>query len=144
MNFLTGLFLLFSVQPPVTFTADDLSGCWTGYITQEPATISDKYYWETNFDVDANQFKGFSVIRMEHEMEVFGKISFNGNWSGEHIRVQEEEVVSQNMYTWAYWCIKHVDLFPEWKDGEWILRGYWKSENCPGSGQIYLRKPGVS
>ncbi len=121
----------------------ELKGSWMGYITQVPTGISDRYYFETHFELSGKDISGYSVIRIEEEMEIFGKIRLNGIFNGETITITEREITSQKIYSYAYWCLKQIQLEPFWEKDKWVLKGSWSSDMCTGTGEIHLNKMDV-
>ena len=120
---------------------NQFDGYWSGFITQVPAGISDRYFFSFEVQSDGAYISGKTIIRIEEDMEIFGEMSFAGTWNGQQFKFLETEITNEKIYAFAYWCKKSITLAPFLEKNKWVLRGIWKSDVCPGTGEIFLVKP---
>lgn len=119
----------------------DVLGEWEGYITQTPAGLADRYpFWLRLYD-SKEGIVGESTIAMPDDEEAWGRMNVKVEWEEGLLRVTELEIVAQQLYVFAYWCIKAYDLRPVWVDGVLQLDGEWVSGHCGGSvGTVHLER----
>lgn len=123
------------------FAQSDITGEWTGYITQTPAGLSSKYYFALTITKEGDQFVGYSYIGLEDEPEYFGKMLFEGIYRDGNYLFVEKEITEQNLFAFAYWCKKDLTLHSGNEDGKFVIRGSWLSDDCSFSdGEIYLEQ----
>lgn len=121
--------------------AQNYAGLWTGYITQESQmALANNYYFSLSLEVNGNQITGTSEIRMWDDASITGTMDLSGNFSGNKLEILESKIIKQEIYTFAYWCLKLLKVEYSIKEGKEILTGHWESEACSGPGTIYLER----
>lgn len=121
--------------------AADYSGNWTGYITQHSVmALSSNYHFTLSLKQNGDEITGHSEIRMWDEENVFGTMELLGSFNDDELDLKETEIIREQIYSYAYWCLKNMHLYYTVEDGKEILRGTWNSESCSGPGEIYLER----
>ena len=131
----------------VTFTVfgsqaqPNYAGLWTGYITQESNNaLANNYYFSLSLELSGNQVIGFSEIRMWDDAAISATMELSGVVSANNVEIQELKITKQEIYTFAYWCLKLLKMEYSIKDGKEMLMGHWESELCNGPGKIHLER----
>lgn len=123
------------------FSQNKFDGYWSGWITQVPTGIADRYYFSFEAETQGTLISGKTVIRIEDEMEIFGEMEFTGTWDGNQFKFIESQITNERIYNFAYWCKKSIQLTPVLENNRWVLKGSWNSDRCPGTGEIFLERP---
>ncbi|MEY3444993.1 MAG: hypothetical protein RLZZ519_3274 [Bacteroidota bacterium] len=140
------LLLLFALLSTTTFlsaqTREDMAGEWVGYITQKPRGLAERYFFRLNLEVQDDQLSGEAQINMEDSTHILGVMDLVGEWDPEgSVEIRERGIKRQNLWSYAYWCIKEYKLRANWVKGVLMLNGPWFSNACAGSsGWIHLER----
>lgn len=119
----------------------DIAGEWFGYITQRPAGLAERYFFELKLELDGDRFKGESRISLQDSTAIYGVMDVQGTIMEPQIWIDELQVKEQNMFSFAYWCIKSYKLQANWVRGILVMEGWWESDNCGYSaGFIHLER----
>ena len=119
---------------------DELDGVWEGYITQDPGGLAQEYYFQVDLDILDEELVGTTTIRLLDKPDVYGIMNMHGKVTDEEISFEEDAILKQQIYTYAYWCLKEIQLKPVQLDGKTVLQGKWLSDRCPGTGEVTLEK----
>eukprot|EP01031_Cornospumella_fuschlensis_P049302 gene49302-60349_t len=121
--------------------APDYSGNWTGYITQKSVmALASNYHFTLRLQQTDDEITGHSEIRMWDEENVYGVMEVLGSFNENELELKETEIVREQIYSYAYWCLKNMHMYYSIENGKEILRGNWNSEACTGPGEIYLER----
>lgn len=124
----------------ISRAAPDYSGNWTGYITQKSVmALSTNYHFTLNLQQTDNEIIGHSEIRMWDDQNVYGVMELVGSFNEDELDLKETEIVREQIYSYAYWCLKTMRMHYSIENGKEVLRGNWNSEAC-GPGDIYLER----
>lgn len=135
------LLLLAIILGFIVSQAQHYAGYWTGYITQHSASaIANNYHFSLSLEIEGTQIAGTSEIRLWDDVNIMGTMELKGSFSGERIELQELKIIKQEIYTFAYWCLKLLKMQYIITDGKETLQGHWESELCNGPGEIYLER----
>lgn len=119
----------------------DPAGEWYGYITQTPSGLASRYGFHLNLSIQGNKVSGYSRIHMEDDETYFGVMKLAGVWEDEKLVLTEVEIAKEQIYSYAYWCLKDLFLNIRIENGLVILEGNWESERCSFStGNIHLER----
>lgn len=123
-------------------TREDMAGEWVGYITQKPRGLAERYHFKLNLEVDGDELVGEAQINMEDSTHIWGIMDLVGEWDPQGtVDFRELGIKRQNLWSYAYWCIKEYKLRPNWVKGVLMLNGPWSSGACAGSsGWIHLER----
>lgn len=132
--------LLCAALSAVAFGQNEVEGVWLGYITQDPGGLADKYHFQVNLDLKGDNLEGTSTIAMLDDESIFGIMTLKGEANNVSVSFNEQEIIKQNMYSFAYWCIKDIELQLVKRNGKEVLVGSWTSNQCPGTGEIVLER----
>jgi hypothetical protein len=110
-----------------------LGGHWSGYLTQELDGLAKKYYFKMEIKQEKNTARGFTTITMINDSQIFGKMSFTGDVRYKTLKFKEDKIIRQNIYQYAYWCIKSATLVYRIEQNTQILEGHW--EGCGTSSE---------
>lgn len=125
----------------ISLAAPDYSGNWTGYITQKSAmALSSNYHFSLRLQDTDGEITGHSEIRMWDEQNVFGVMELVGSYNEDELDLKETEIVREQIFSYAYWCLKSMHMYYTVENGKEILRGHWNSDVCTGPGEIYLER----
>lgn len=119
----------------------DYTGHWTGYITQKSVmALASNYHFSLSLQQTDDEITGHSEIRMWDEQNVFGVMELLGSYNENELELKETEIVREQIYSYAYWCLKNMHLYLTVENGKEILRGNWNSDACSGPGEVYLER----
>lgn len=123
----------------------DYSGGWSGYITQKSSmALASNYRFTVSLQVRDGEVSGHTEIRMWDEPDIYGIMDLEGTVNGCSLELKETEITRQQIYSYAYWCLKFLKLQYATENGKEVLTGHWTSETCSGPGDVYLeRSPSV-
>ncbi len=120
----------------------DVSGAWTGVITQQEGGVLPEYEFELYFNQQGKKITGRSYVFFDDKyavMEIVGNITTDGQ-----IHFNETKIVEFRRLADYLWCIKTGDLQLDKRGGEWRLTGDWRGYTESGSpcvpGRIILTK----
>ena len=121
---------------------DDFAGEWVGYITQKPAGLAARYDFALTMELSDSGITGEARISLENNADIFGTMYIRGEFGKYFATVNELEITSQNMYSYAYWCMKEYYLKIIEVNGLFIIEGEWNSNRCgdANSGKIHLER----
>lgn len=121
------------------------AGTWVGYITQKsPTALASNYRFSLTLEVNGDEVSGHSEIHMWDENEVYGMMALEGTFDEDELDLKETEIVREQIYNYAVWCLKFLHLQYAEENGKELLRGHWQSESCSGPGDIYLEREPAS
>lgn len=140
MKSLQKLFLFF-ILAPFTMDAQNLTGKWSGQLSQEKGGLYPEYRFEMELTQKGNQIEGFSYIYANQQQ--FGKIKLKGTFDGKYFSFQEYEIVRQKIGQNAQWCIKKGTLAISEQKGFYFLQGLWEGYSGFGAcvpGKLWISK----
>lgn len=135
--------VFFILLVSIKSNSQDISGKWTGRLTQEEGGVSGEYYFEMNLKQTGKTVTGFSLIKLLEDPTIYGKINLTGSFNGEELKFKETSILNQKVLDYMEWCIKKGNMkFIEAGD-EYQLNGRWTGYTSYGTcspGGIYLSK----
>lgn len=136
------LHLGYAPAPPrESLTQYKAEGKWAGVIYQNSESgIARKYTFELEVFIDQDNISGFSTISMINEPGVYGILNITGKVTKNGLDIKETRIIEEQIYSYAYWCIKSYQLTFEQKNDKLTLTGNWSSDKCSGQSSIYLEK----
>jgi hypothetical protein len=121
------LFLL-----PQTVFCQNLSGQWTGQLTQNGK--QDTFFYQLDLVQNGGTITGTAFSKSK---EVIAKFEIGGLWDGTTLAIQE---VQQLEPPGAKWCLKHIRLQLTGNQ----LEGTWEAEGCtPGRLALWNTEYGI-
>lgn len=119
---------------------ENIAGEWFGYITQTPTGLADRYIFQLNLKEEDGKIKGQSYIAIDEDSS-FGIMDIECEVVNGKLLVNEVEIVDQQLYIYAYWCMKSYSLELKMENGVSVLEGAWVSDFCGDSkGNIHLER----
>jgi outer membrane protein OmpA-like peptidoglycan-associated protein len=128
----------------------DLSGEWTGYVTQNQG-IRNIYFCKLYLEQFGNQIKGGSYFDFFDDKSIFVTFALKGEIKKNVLIYQETKVLEDYIppkykYEISGWCIKSANLTISETQDSLILRGNWTGEPNTGwgycsPGYFYVSKP---
>ncbi len=132
----SGLFsLMFAAAFPLA--AQDLSGIWTGYSTQEG--VAGRFFYEITLQQESDAMRGSALSRTADGKHT-ARFAIAGALERTRLTLQE---VAQTEPAQPRWCLKFAQLDLSWKNDTLYLEGNWTAHNCK-PGRIFLAKPTTS
>ncbi len=133
------MLLHFAVQAQ---SYNDFAGEWVGYITQDPAGLAARYDFALSMEVSDSGITGEARISLEDNADIYGTMYIRGGFGQYFATVNELEITSQNMCSYAYWCMKEYDIWITEQNGILIIEGKWNSDQCGDAnfGKIHLER----
>lgn len=121
---------------------NDFAGEWVGYITQSPAGLAARYDFALTMEVSDSGITGEARISLEDNADIFGTMYIRGDFGKEYATVNELEITSQNIFSYAYWCMKEYYITITEVNGIFIIEGEWGSDECGDAnfGMIHLER----
>ena len=113
-----------------------LSGQWSGILYQgEGNKLSQEYTFSLVLALDGQNITGSSTI--VHK-ESSATIALKGTLKGNAVTLDETSVLTSKIVPTHLWCIKKMQLFFVYENGEFHLKGPWSgtsngSDCVPGS-----------
>jgi len=121
-------FLAFLLLVPSVLTAQDLSGRWTGSLTQEGKQVV--YHYEVDLRQDGDVVSGTAWSATDDGGSA-ARFLLTGVWQAPKLTLQE---VQQTEPVEPRWCLKYAVLELKPAPGGYRLEGEWRAEGCtPGS-----------
>ncbi len=119
----------------------NLTGEWTGYVTQKEG-IRNIYYCKLNLEQFGNQIKGGSYFDFFDEKDVFVTFTLEGSLKGNEFNYQEIKVLNDYIppkYSQSItgWCIKKANLKISETNDSLKLIGSWTGVPNTGQGYCY-------
>jgi hypothetical protein len=118
------------------FGQENVSGKWSGTITQNEGGYRSSYEFEMFIQQDGNKISGRTFVYVD---DIHAEMKFSGEiHSGIYVRFQESEMVDFKKFEGMEWCIKKGQLILKKSGGgPWELEGFWQGNttfsNCiPG------------
>jgi hypothetical protein len=120
--------------------SENIGGAWFGYITQSPTGLADRYIFQLYIDEVDGAIQGQSYIALEDE-DAYGIMDIKCEIEDGKLNVTELEIIDQQLFEFAYWCVKSYKLELKVENGISILEGDWESDYCGDSvGSIHLER----
>lgn len=117
-----------------SLVAQNFSGQWEGYITQD--NLSDKFKYTINVQQRDNSIYGTSAS-LTMDGEHGARFELSGFWDGSTLILQE---LKQTMPSQPQWCIKYATLTLNEDGGIQKLSGRWKANGCTPGDMFLSRK----
>lgn len=115
-------------------------GYWEGYSTQESDFgLAKKYDFELEILQTDSSIEGNATLTLRDASGVFVTFNLTLQVVDDKLRVKEIDIKEQKISAYAYWCLKTYTLELGMENETPVLTGSWNSENCAGSGAIYLK-----
>ncbi|MCG8330279.1 MAG: hypothetical protein MI974_21455 [Chitinophagales bacterium] len=114
--------------------AQNFSGQWEGYITQD--NLSDKFKYTINVQQRGNSIYGTSAS-LTMDGEHGARFELSGFWDGKILVLQE---LKQTMPSQPQWCIKYATLTLDEDGAVQKLSGRWKANGCTPGDMVLSRK----
>lgn len=119
--------------------AQNLSGSWQGYLTQDG--LADTFYYQVDIDQNGDAIAGVSKS-LSKSAEQSASFQCSGIWDGQELIFQEIKQIAPSK---PQWCLKYAILKLSVQNNEEILSGRWKATGCtPGSIHISRSKTMIS
>lgn len=120
----------------------DLSGSWTGIITQNEGGVQPEFDFEIYFRQEGKRITGRSYVRFHDQYAVMELAGFFV--TNHRIHFNEFKMVDYTELENLSWCLKSGELQIDTNGETWRLTGPWKGFTREGMpcvpGQIYLKK----
>ncbi len=126
------LLLLFCGSLP-PLLAQDLSGVWSGYSTQEG--VPGRFFYEITIRHAGKGLEGSAVSKTADGKHT-ARFTLAGSVEGEKVNLQE---IAQVEPLQPQWCLKFATLNLSWKSDSLFLDGVWLAQGCR-PGRIFLSK----
>ena len=119
--------ILFLAIGWASVVAQDISGKWTGRLTQNPGGFTQEYYFEMNLKQKENIISGTSFIRYTNRGRTYtGLMSVRGTFDGKYFYYEDLKVLNEKgMTDSTAWCIKKCRFAFKEKEGKYHLSGNW-------------------
>jgi hypothetical protein len=105
-------------------------------------SLKSRVVWRKGIISSGDELVGEAQISMEDSTHIWGVMDLVGEWDPEGtVEFRELGIKRQNLWSYAYWCLKDYKLRPNWVKGVLMLNGPWSSGACAGSsGWIHLER----
>ena len=120
---------------------EDVSGSWTGKITQNDGGYRKNYKFELYLIQNGSQLSGRSYVYFD---DIYAEMSLKGyiNAANE-LWFSELEIVDFRELRGMEWCIKNGKLQLKKIGNHWKLEGFWKGNTSFGEcipGEVFLER----
>ncbi|MEM7106020.1 MAG: hypothetical protein AAF502_22985 [Bacteroidota bacterium] len=130
-------FLTFSFT---ALQAQDLSGFWSGKLTQHTGDKIVDYTFTLSLEHNEGKITGKSYVAID---DIYAEESLEGYFDGKILKFQEKEILKQKVIPNLEWCIKNGLLELKYDKGTLRLEGWWKGVTSFGlcdDGEVFLEK----
>ncbi|HMQ50320.1 MAG TPA: hypothetical protein PKA00_22915 [Saprospiraceae bacterium] len=135
------LFWTFLLVGSTLVAQTDLTGNWTGNLTQGPGGYTDDYEFELQLVQRGDQVSGRSFVKYE---DIYAIMLLEGTVDENNVlRLKETQMLKNRKHENMMWCYKTATLYFSKSGSEWILQGTWAGKTDQGDcvpGKIYLKK----
>lgn len=114
--------------------AQNLSGQWEGYLSQEGKT--DTFSYRIQLQQSGSSLSG-EAYSATSDQQHHARFVLTGYWDGQQLVLQEVEQIEPASPSW---CIKYATLQPGAQSGIPTLSGPWRADGCT-AGQMFLKRP---
>lgn len=126
----------------------DLTGDWTGYVTQENMSDMKLSFYEFGVNISAKEnetFEGKSYIAIEGDnLSVMGEMRFVAQWKNQVLEYKEVSIIQQKVPLYLKWCLKSCRFELKEKKDSLVLEGKWTGKSGSSTcnpGFIRISKP---
>jgi len=117
----------------------DVTGIWSGLLTQETGAPATKYLYKMFLSQQGTTVSGTSRIEWFDDPRYYGVMQLEGVIDGYNFRFRETNILEENPPPGVWWCVKEGTLTFTPGANMDSLSGPWEAPGCL-PGEIYLER----
>ena len=123
------------------FGQENMTGLWTGEITQEEGGFAPSYVVEIYIKQEGNKITGRSYVYVG---KIYASFEISGDIHSDiYLELSDIKIVDSKANEGMEWCLKQYQMVLKRKKGTYHMEGFWKGKTSFSTcipGKIFLTK----